>query len=133
MFEWKPEYSVQIPDIDAQHQQLFALAATLHTAMMQGKGMAVLAKALADLLNYTRKHFADEERLMAQYQFPDIEKHKVEHAKLTAQVVEFQDRFRRKEAFLTVDLMQFLKTWLAQHISRSDQKYAALIRGKMAA
>jgi len=31
MFEWKPEYSVQIPEIDAQHQKLFALAGELHT------------------------------------------------------------------------------------------------------
>jgi len=64
MFEWKPEYSVQIPEIDAQHQRLFCLAAELHNAMAQGKGKNVLEHSLAQLVDYTKTHFAHEERLM---------------------------------------------------------------------
>lgn len=133
MFEWKQEYSVQIPEIDAQHQRLFALAGTLHKAMAEGKGKDVLQQALARLINYTKEHFAAEEALMRKFNYPEFEAHKKEHEKLTAQVVDFQQRFQRKENCLTVDLMQFLKTWLQQHISRSDQKYAALIRTRLAA
>jgi hypothetical protein len=36
MFEWKRGYSVNIASIDAQHQQLFAIAAELHEAMRSG-------------------------------------------------------------------------------------------------
>jgi hemerythrin len=124
---------VNIPAIDAQHKRLFALAGELHAAMSQGKGLAVLERSLARLVDYTQDHFAAEERLMEKYKYPELSAHKMEHEKLTAQVMEFQEKFRRKEALLTVELLQFLKSWLEHHISGSDQKYAVLIRGKMAA
>jgi hemerythrin len=133
MFEWKPSYSVQIPGIDAQHQRLFALGAELHAAMAQGKGKAALEKGLAGLVDYTKTHFAYEEQFMRKYDYPESNAHKLEHDKLTAKVVGFQQRFLRDEMCLTIDLMLFLKNWLEQHINGSDQKYAAHIRRKAAA
>lgn len=133
MFDWKPEYSVKIPAIDAQHKRLFALAGELHAAMTKGQGAMVLEQALAKLVDYTKEHFAAEERLMEAYKYPELPAHRKEHEKLTAQVMEFQGKFQRKEALLTIGLMHFLKSWLEHHISGSDQKYAVLIRGKMAA
>jgi hemerythrin len=133
MFEWKPEYSVQIPAIDAQHKKLFSLAAELHTAMSQGKGKSVLEPALARLVDYTKGHFSDEEQLMRRFNYSGVDDHKVLHDKLTARVLDFQSRFRQGEACLTVDLMVFLQDWLAHHINGSDQHYAADIRVKGAA
>src|ERR1017187_1687694 len=71
MFEWKPEYSVQIPKIDVQHQRLFALAAELHAAMAEGKGKTVLEQSLARLVDYTKVHFAAEEEFMGKYGYPE--------------------------------------------------------------
>ena len=133
MFEWKPEYSVHIPEIDAQHQRLFALAAELHTAMAEGKGKTVLEQSLARLVDYTRTHFAHEERFMLQYHYPEAGAHKIEHDKLTAQVLDLQKRFRAGEKTLTISLMVFLKNWLEHHIAGSDQQYSVYIRGKQAA
>jgi hemerythrin len=133
MFEWKPEYSVQIPAIDAQHQRLFALAAELHSALSQGKGYTVLEQSLASLVDYTKVHFATEEQFMGQYRYPQAGEHKTEHDKLTAQVLNLQKRFRAGENTLSLSLMVFLKNWLEQHIAGSDQQYSAFIRGKVAA
>jgi len=133
MFEWKPEYSVNIPEIDAQHQRLFALAAELHGAMTQGKAKAVLEQSLARLVDYTRTHFAAEERFMRKYQYPEAGAHKVQHDQLTAQVLDFQKKFQRSETSLSINLMVFLKNWLERHILGSDLQYSAYIRAKMAA
>jgi hemerythrin len=133
MFEWKPEYSVQIPKIDAQHQRLFALASELHAAMAEGKGKAVLAQSLAQLVDYTKVHFAAEEQFMSQYRYPDAAAHKAQHDQLTAQVLDLQNKFRAGNAALTVSLMMFLKNWLERHIAGSDQQYSVYIRGKLAA
>ena len=133
MFEWKPEYSVQIPQIDAQHQRLFALAAELHAAMADGKGKAVLEQSLAQLVDYTKVHFAAEEELMGKYRYPQAVAHKAQHDQLTAQVVDLQKKFRAGNAGLTISLMVFLKNWLEQHIAGSDQQYSAYIRGHLAA
>jgi len=133
MFHWKPECSVKIPEIDAQHQRLFALAAELHAAMAQGKGKTVLERSLAQLVDYTKVHFAAEEQLMGKYRYPDAAAHKVQHDQLTAQVVDLQRKFRAGDGTLTISLMVFLKNWLERHIAGSDQQYSVYIRGKLAA
>ena len=133
MFEWKPEYSVQIPEIDAQHQRLFALAGELHAAMTKGNGRTVLEECLARLVDYTQVHFDAEEQFMSRYGYPQTAAHKDQHEKLTAQVLAFQKRFRAGEAALSIALLTFLQNWLEQHIAGSDQKYSAYIRGNLAA
>ena len=133
MFEWKPEYSVQIPEIDAQHQRLFCLAAELHNAMAQGKGKNVLEHSLAQLVDYTKIHFANEEQFMNLHRYPDAVAHKALHDQLTAQVIDLQKKFRAGNAGLTISLMVFLKNWLENHIAGSDQQYSVYIRGKAAA
>ena len=133
MFEWKPEYSVHIPEIDAQHQRLFVLAAELHAAMAEGKGKAVLEQSLAHLVDYTKVHFAAEEQLMGQYRYPEAGAHKAQHDQLAAQVLDLQKKFRSGDTALTLSLMVFLKNWLERHIAGSDQQYSTYIRGKLAA
>ncbi|SRR5579871_632347 len=133
MFEWKPEYSVQIPEIDAQHQRLFALAADLHAALAQGKGFSMLEQSLATLVDYTKVHFATEEQFMAKYRYPQSAEHKSEHDRLTEQVLNLQRRFRAGENTLSLSVMVFLKNWLQQHIAGSDQQYSTFIRARMAA
>jgi hemerythrin len=133
MFEWKPEYSVHIPEIDAQHQRLFVLAAELHAAMAEGKGKAVLEQSLAQLVDYTKVHFAAEEQLMGQYRYPEAGAHKAQHDQLAAQVLDLQKKFRSGDTALTLSLMVFLKNWLERHIAGSDQQYSTYIRGKLAA
>ncbi len=133
MFEWKPEYSVQIPDIDTQHQRLFALAGELHAALGEGKAKTVLDQCLDRLVDYTKIHFAAEEQLMAQYKYPEAAAHKIEHDKLAGQVINLQERFRGGGKTVSFSLMVFLKNWLEQHIACSDQKYSAYIRARRAA
>src|SRR5690242_9739423 len=112
MFEWKPEYRIGIPEIDVQHQRLFALAEELHLARSQGKSKLLLEQALRRLLAYTKVHFAAEEELMRSCGYAGAAAHKREHDRLTEQVVQFHERFQQQDVCLGLDLMQFLKTWL---------------------
>src|SRR5262245_11684964 len=133
MFEWKPIYSVQIREIDAEHQNLFRVAEELCSAMSTGKGKVVLARILDRLLQYTRVHFAHEERLMAASGYPDFASHKAEHEALTRRVETFLSEFRAGRTALKVELLQFLKAWLEHHIAGSDQKYAPYLNGRAVA
>jgi hemerythrin len=132
MFEWKAEYAVGHPEIDSQHKRLFQLAAELHTAMSGGKGKDVLSGTLATLIAYTKHHFASEERLMQAHHYPEYAKHKVLHDQLTARVVAFQKDFAAGRTALSVDLLQFLKDWLAHHIGETDRKITVFLRERAA-
>jgi hemerythrin len=109
------------------------LAFDLHEAMAQGKGKTVLEQSLAQLVDYTKSHFAAEEQFMGKYRYPEIVAHKAQHDQLTSQVIELQRKFRSGEPTLTISLMVFLKNWLEHHIAGSDQQYSVYIRSKLAA
>lgn len=132
LFQWDNKFLVGHSDIDAQHKRLFQLADELHTAMAAGNAKAKLSETLNSLIAYTKIHFANEERLMIAHKYPDYQAHKLLHDKLTAQVVEFQKDFAAGRSVLTIDLMQFLKNWLSQHIGKIDQKVAEFLKQKAA-
>jgi hemerythrin len=127
LFQWKEDYLVGQPEIDTQHKKLFQLADQLHAAMTAGKGKDVLTKTLGDLVDYTKRHFAAEEKLMQKANYPEYLQHKAYHDKLTAQVVQFQTEFAAGKSVVTIQLLQFLKDWLQHHIGETDRKIAAFL------
>jgi hemerythrin-like metal-binding protein len=133
MFQWSPDYSVGVAGVDAQHQNLFALARELHEAMAAGQGKAALEKLLGRLIRYTASHFADEERLMRAADYPGLETHQAEHQALTRKVLDFQADFAAGRVNLSVQLLQFLRTWLDQHIRHSDLAYAPYLKARKVA
>ena len=133
MFEWTQQYSVDIASIDGQHQNLFRLAEELYTAMSSGQGKTVLAKILDRLIQYTSVHFSYEEGLMRQCGYPDLAAHQAEHQALTKQVLSFQADFDAGRTTMTVQVLNFIRNWLQQHIAGSDQKYAPYLIEKAVA
>ena len=124
LFEWKADYSVSVPEIDAQHKELFRIAGELNDAMAAGRGAAIMTDILERLIAYTKKHFAHEERLMQIHKYPDFAAHKTQHDQLTKQVLDFQRDFKDGKLLVTLDIMRFLHNWLENHILKSDKGYS---------
>jgi len=132
MFQWKPEYGVDHSEIDSQHKHLFQVADELGTATAQGKGKAAMGTTLASLIDYTKRHFAAEEQLMQMHAYPEYAEHKKQHDDLTARVVDLQKGFAVGRTYLSVEVLQFLKDWLVNHIGKRDQKIAAHLKSNAA-
>lgn len=92
-FEWKPEYSVDNPKIDAQHQQLLQLANLLIDAVRRGKGEAVTEQAFQSLLAYTTQHFQDEEAHFELIASSLLEHHKAKHIELAHEIQELWEAY----------------------------------------
>jgi hemerythrin len=133
MFEWKASYSVQVSSIDGQHQNLFRLAAKLHSAMATGQSKAILAEILDELMRYTQVHFQQEERMMQQANYPDFVAHKAQHEALLGRVDELQKEYRSGRLTMSIDLLHFLQNWLEKHIMQTDQQYVPYLKEKSVA
>jgi len=127
---WKAEYSVGINQIDEQHQRLVRLLNELHQAMYDGKSREVMTGVLSQLVDYTKGHFATEERLMQGYLYPGYTAHKAEHDQLTKTVLKFQQELTTGKAVMSIDVLEFLKNWLRNHILGTDQKYSPFLKSK---
>jgi hemerythrin len=133
MFDWKGEYATGIKSIDSQHQNLFAIGRELYAAMSTGKANNQLASILDRLVQYTAAHFAHEESLMRMHQYPNFDKHKADHDALVKQVVAFQVDFKSGRIAMAIDVLHFLRDWLAKHIQGTDFAYIPFMKEKKVA
>jgi hemerythrin-like metal-binding protein len=124
VFPWREEYSVRVPEIDEQHKRLVGLINDLQSAMLGRQGDGVLGTILDELILYTETHFAYEEDRMRERGYPALARHRAEHARLTAEVVELREKFRTSRLSISVEVLRFLRQWLSGHIMEFDQAYA---------
>ncbi len=129
VFAWKPEYTVQNQQLDGHHQRLFQLVDRLQTAMSTGHGKQVIDPTLSELVQYAQYHFSAEETLMAAANFPALAEHKAQHEALTNKVLEFKREYDAGRVTLTVQVLQFLREWLQNHIIQSDRAYRPYLAG----
>lgn len=121
--EWGDHLSVGVTVFDNEHKQLVSLVNKLNHAVMTGSAKKTMEEILKSLVNYTKIHFKHEEDYMVLYGYPEYEKHKKEHEDLTDQVMDFYTRYQEGKAVFSLELMNFLKDWLTNHILISDKKY----------
>lgn len=126
-FPWdQAVYSVGVAVLDEQHKKLFGLINALFEAMKIGKGSLVIGKILTELTEYTKFHFSDEEGYMTKCNYPELATHKQIHAKLTSEVVAIQTKFASDQNInLSIETLDFLKSWLINHIQGTDKKYSS--------
>lgn len=125
---WNSSFALGIDMIDNQHQRLFALINALHEAMKSGQGAEVQGRVLAELVSYTRTHFATEERLLSKHAYPDLAAHRQQHQAFTRKVQNYNEKASTGKVTLTVSLAAFLKEWLVGHIQQVDRQYAAWLQ-----
>lgn len=122
--EWKPQYSVGVLEIDAQHRRLLEVINQLHEAMKAGGNPRALTVVVNELVGYTRYHFAFEEKMLEDAGYPDLDEHRRKHRAMVAQVEAFREAAMAGGATVSMKLMNFLKDWLTKHILETDMRYS---------
>jgi len=130
LITWNNNLRVNISKIDEQHRKLVSIVNDLNSAMGLGKGKEIMGNVLSSLIDYTKSHFATEEELMEKYVYPGYLTHKADHDALTKQVNETMKKFTEGKAIVTVEVMNFLKDWLINHIQNTDKRYAPYLNSK---
>ena len=120
---WNQNFSVQVAEMDRQHRKLIDLINDLNDAMGKGKGKEIIGKTLDGLLSYTKTHFAEEEKLFAQFKYPDEAEQKNMHKKFIDKVMEFKKQHEGRSIALSIAVIDFLSDWLKKHIQIEDKKY----------
>ncbi|MDA8140578.1 MAG: bacteriohemerythrin [Desulfobacteraceae bacterium] len=130
IIKWSEELNVGIKQIDSQHQQLISIINTLHDHMMQRKGKDVLKTIVDQLADYTRKHFTTEEQLFIKHKYSEATGHKHQHDAFIEKVAGYQNELQKGSNMFSVDVLNFLRDWITNHIKVTDKKYAPFLRAK---
>jgi hemerythrin len=114
-------FEIGIAEIDAQHRRLFDLLNQLRSWSGKGYEYAATIDTLNELADYTHTHFAIEESLMRMLRYPDINVHIAEHERLKKMLEEYRHSILKEGS--RIELSDFIKSWLIDHISKVDRKY----------
>jgi len=130
LIQWSDSLSVNVGEIDRQHQKLIAMINELNDAMRQGKGKEIVAKIINGLITYTGTHFKFEEQYFDKFGYPDKDNHKKAHSDFVRKVSDFKTGYASGKVGLSMDIMNFLSDWLQTHIKGTDKKYSAFFNEK---
>lgn len=122
-FPWNDDLSVRVPRMDDQHRVLLRLTNRVADLASSGASGSAIRTILGQLAEYTRFHFAEEERFMEGIGYPDLPAHRRIHADLVGQVMSLLARLDDGEVVLVPGLLDFLKDWLIRHIQGEDARY----------
>ena len=131
LIAWKDEYSVGIKELDAQHQQLIELSNQLETAIIERKTRKIMGDILEGLGNYTIEHFGYEERLFAQYNYPDMISHIKEHKEFIEKVEKLNKEYKLGKISMSVQMLAKIKDWVVNHILVSDKEYETFLQDNL--
>jgi len=118
---WKDYYSVNNPQLDAEHKQIIGLINDFYAAMRQDRENHAAREVLERLIKYTLTHFEHEEEIQERAGYPDVEAHKAAHARLRRQTTDLRDNL---SLVTGSDVLYFLKQWWLNHIQGEDKKYS---------
>ena len=120
---WEDGYACGHPLIDSQHERLFRLAGSLLTSVTQESPITEVSLRLETLLAHTAEHFREEEALLLELGYPELETHRIVHAALLTKarriqrdVLTGQLDFGQLLSFLAMDLVK-------GHILGEDRNY----------
>lgn len=124
LFEWSDEFSVGVSGMDRHHQKIFDMLNNLHEAMLQGKAMDMMGDIIKELLDYTKYHFAEEEKLMERVSYVGLAEQRNAHAKFISLIEGYKEQADKgMGAFLSSGVSTLLTDWLKTHIGVMDKKY----------
>jgi diguanylate cyclase (GGDEF)-like protein/hemerythrin-like metal-binding protein/PAS domain S-box-containing protein len=106
-----------IEAIDEQHHKIAAMLNRLNSSLKNNESQDNVAFLLDELVSYTVFHFATEERLMAEHNYPDAGGHNAAHQHLINEVGYLKQRLEQGGELL---LLQWLKDWFLAHVTSSD-------------
>ena len=129
---WDDSCRIQIPLIDERNQRLVEIAMKLQelTAVKRKKeeDFENIGEVLADIMEFARMHFNEEERILVGKQYPELNQHKREHKRFIKKIMGFRRLFSEDPAKVSEDALAYVISWLPAHIKEEDARYAPFIR-----
>lgn len=132
---WRESMAIGHPTIDSQHKYLFCLVNAVELALQVDNPAKVTGFYLDQLIEYTRSHFEDEEKIQITIQYPQHNEHKTQHREIIENLEELKARLLPKSADGDAeeearlermcsktldDVVGFLRHWILDHVLHTD-------------
>ena len=127
LFDWDNQYSVGVALMDNHHQRLFDIINKLHEAVKAGQASDAMGSIIVELLDYTKYHFGEEEKMLQAIGYPQLDMHKGLHKKFIDELEGYKaDVDKGMAVFAATKVFNTSLNWLVGHIQTIDTGYTEL-------
>ncbi|MEP6941696.1 MAG: hemerythrin family protein [Betaproteobacteria bacterium] len=124
---WLPKVSLERPDLDEDHQRLLGRVNAL-IAAIASKAPAGVQSALSALRSETEAHFAREETLMLEAQYPRLKQHCARHQRLLRELGTLRVALGASARLrLPLVPMNYIRGWFVAHVAGEDRTVASYL------
>lgn len=128
MYEMKPEYYTGLGFVDDEHKKLFEIANTVYDLLIDEfipDKYDYIMEVVNELKAYAKYHFDHEEEYMSKTKYRKFLSHKVAHDGFIEKINEYDaDIVDENQRESLLELLEFLTTWLVEHILMQDKLFA---------
>lgn len=120
LVEWREEFSVGVPSVDHEHQELIALINTVHDRLNAPHSTMEIGDFLGEIFARISAHFALEERIMRAAGYSRYAEHKADHERLLDEIRDIMDDYEDRRVFDERKLGEHLGVWFTEHFKTHD-------------
>jgi len=130
LISWSHKLECGIKLIDDQHKGLVELVNQMfnHVTGNDTQEHNYFNKVIQETVDYVKKHFATEEKIMLTTKFEGYNEHKKEHDSFVLTVVEKVRDYQAGKRLTLSSFTKFLKEWILSHIAMMDKQYFEYLR-----
>lgn len=122
--DWNESLSVSIPEIDAEHQHFILLVNQLNEAIIDRMDTEEIKQRMHALMDDAAAHFAHEERLLKECDYPDTAEHMERHVQILRVLRDIMADFvRDRTGYDWIEAGLKIKQVLIEHLLTEDMKY----------
>lgn len=130
VFRMKSKHLINVPQFDEEHGQLFQIADLLRQQLLDQQDPQAARRTFDVLDRYVRTHFANEERVMQQYGYPDYYAHRQIHRNLLAQLTVMRQQLDDWRPSAVKMFATSIALWAAGHIVAEDTKLGKFLQAQ---
>lgn len=127
LMKWSEEFNTGVREMDEQHKKWMQVINNFYDHLQDKTLKSNIAELLDEAIEYTAYHFSEEEALMKRFNYPDYEKQKEEHAKITAHLAEYRVMLDEGRLNVSQPVTSEMKSWFNNHITDMDKGYGEFI------
>lgn len=130
LVQWHDEYSIGIDEIDGHHRHLLSLLDKSYLGILQQHTREEIARLLDELIEYAKYHFSAEEDFMRSNGYHNTDQHVFEHFSFIYHVLSLKKQLDNNAGQLSLDIFNFIRDWILEHILQCDAEMGKAIRQK---
>lgn len=127
---WNDDLRVGVSLFDDEHHEMMDLLNEMRMKISEGDSEIEITEAFKAFVECGVTHFAHEEELMDEWEYPERNEHKIEHDDLLRKVHEIYEQYEDGKKAYSLELVRYLYDWMILHLKKTDRKYVAFFESK---